>query len=299
MDAIANLCLRLVAAHLSPSMAARKRKAEEDLDLRSYDEDMSVSPLSSPSTSSCHLARPSKKVRNNEVTGRPLALPRLLETLDSDSLRSVLRTICERHPEIGQEVVVSAPRPSVASALGVLEQYQERLRQAFPFGGNTGSDYAYNRVRVQLSQLIDAITDFVPHYLPPNESQVTISLEFLDAVSNIVHQLPTWESSSHSHHKDNAYDEISRAWAMVISEASKRGGGFQLHNGEWDQKLNKHNEQSGGRMQAAVNALGSNLGWIGAGGPSNPNQNNDPTSVRSQLLSGTYGINLPVRVGPW
>lgn len=281
-------------------MSARKRKADDDLGPRSYDEDMSVSPLSSPAISARHLARPSKKIRNNEVTGRPLALPRLLETLDADSLRSVLQTICERHPQIGQEVVTSAPRPSVHAALGVLEQYQENLRQAFPFGGNTGSDYAYNRVRLQLSQLIDAITDFVPHYLPPNESQATLSLEFLDGVTAIVHQLPDWESANHRHHKDNAYDEIASAWALVISEASKRGGGFQLHNGEWDQKLRKHNQQSGGRMQAAVTALGSNLGWIGAGeSSSNPNSGNDPNSIRNQLFSGTYGSNLPVRVGPW
>lgn len=282
-------------------MSARKRKADDELDPRSLDEDMSVSPLSSPAISTRHIARPSKKIRNNEVIGRPLALPRLLETLDADSLRSVLQTICERHPEIGQEVVTSAPRPSVASTLGVLEQYQERLRQAFPFGGNTTNDYAYNRVRVQLGQLIDAITDFVPHYLPPNETQVTTSLEFLDSVTNIVHQLPDWESSSHNHHKDNAYDEISRAWARVISEASKRGGGIQLHNGEWDQKVQKHNAMSGGQMQAAVNALGSNLYCGGAGGSSNSNMNsnNDPNSIRNQLFSGTYGTNLPVRVGPW
>ncbi|KFX94216.1 hypothetical protein V490_04451 [Pseudogymnoascus sp. VKM F-3557] len=281
--------------HLSPRMSARKRKADDELDPRSLDEDMSVSPLSSPAISSRHIARPSKKIRNNEVIGRPLALPRLLETLDADSLRSVLQTICERHPEIGQEVVTSAPRPSVASTLGVLEQYQERLRQAFPFGGNTTNDYAYNRVRVQLGQLIDAITDFVPHYLPPNETQVTTSLEFLDSVTNIVHQLPDWESSSHNHHKDNAYDEISRAWARVISEASKRGGGIQLHNGEWDQKVQKHNAMSGGQMQAAVNALGSNLYCGGAGGASNSNMNsnNDPNSIRNQLFSGTYGTNLP------
>ncbi|KFY89787.1 hypothetical protein V500_05486 [Pseudogymnoascus sp. VKM F-4518 (FW-2643)] len=284
--------------HLSPRMSARKRKADDDLDPRSLDEDMSVSPLSSPAISSRNIARPSKKIRNNEVIGRPLALPRLLETLDADSLRNVLQTICERHPEIGQEVVTSAPRPSVASTLGVLEQYQERLRQAFPFGGNTGNDYAYNRVRVQLGQLIDAITDFVPHYLPPNETQVTTSLDFLDSVTNIVHQLPDWESSSHNHHKDNAYDEISRAWARVISEASKRGGGIQLHNGEWDQKLQKHNAMSGGQMQAAVNALGSNLYCGGAGGPSNSNMNssNDPNSIRNQLFSGTYGTNLPYLV---
>jgi protein Cut8 len=287
-------------------MTGRKRKADDDLDFErsstndgssgSFDENMSLSPMSSPAVATRVLARPSKKVRGNDISGRPLALPRLLETLDAQSLRNVLQKICESRPEIGREVVASAPRPSAASALDVLAQYQDKLRESFPFGGNGGSDYAYNRVKDALSALLDALTDFTPHYLPPNETQVTTSLAFLDGATKVIHELPDWESSSHKHHKDNAYDEISKAWALVIIEASKKGGGFQLHNGEWDQKVAKHNEQSGGRMQAVVNALGSNLGWMGAG-PST--ETRDPGSIRNQLFSGTYGSNFPVRVGPW
>jgi len=178
----------------------------------------------------------------------------------------------------------------------VLAQYQDKLREAFPFGGNSGSDYAYNRVRQALTNLIDALTDFTPHYLPPNESQTTTSLSYLDSATKVIHDLPDWDSQSHKHHKDNAYDEMSRAWALVITEASKRGGGFQLHTGGWDQRLNKHNEQSGGRMQAAVNALGSNLGWMGGNSGMG---SGDPGSIRNQLLSGTYGTSQPVRVGLW
>lgn len=286
-------------------MSGRKRKADDDTEfVRSssqdggFDDNMSLSPVASPATHPRFLPRPMKKLRGNDISGRPLALPRLLETLDAESLRSVLQTICERHPEIGSEVVSSAPRPSVTSALGVLSEYQDKLRSAFPFGGNGGSDYAYNRVRHSLTALIDALSDFTPHYLPPNESQVSTSLSFLDGATEVIHDLPDWESSSHKYHKDNAYDEISKAWALVISEASKKGGGFQLHNGEWDQKLAKHNARSGGRMQVAVNSLGSNLGWIGAGGGP-ATEGGDPRSIRAQLLSGTYGANLPVRVGPW
>jgi hypothetical protein len=83
-------------------MSSRKRKAEDD-------SEMSVSPSNSPKLPTRAIARASKKQRGNEVTGRPLALPRLLETLDAQSLRQVLQTICERHPDIGSEVVTSAP----------------------------------------------------------------------------------------------------------------------------------------------------------------------------------------------
>jgi hypothetical protein len=279
-------------------MSARKRKAEDNHERRSHDEDMSRSPQSSPSISSRPLARASKRLRNSEIRGRPLVLPRLLETLDADSLRNVLQAICNRHPDIGEEVVTTAPRPTVESALVVLNQYSDRLQQALPIGSNRANGYAFDRVQSQLRQLIDAIVDFVPHYLPPNEAQATSSLEFLEGVTNVIHNIPDWENPGHRYYKDNAYDEISKAWALVINEASKRGAGFQLHTGNWDRRLQQHNQQSGGKMQEAVNALGSNLGWMGSGGQPG-GSSNEGISVRDQLLSGTYGVGLPVHVGPW
>ncbi|KAG9245043.1 tethering factor for nuclear proteasome sts1 [Calycina marina] len=279
-----------IASPSQQTMSTRKRKADDD----GQDEHMHYSPTP---LNRVIAARPSKKVRGNEIAGRPLALPRLLESLDADSLRNVLQQICERRPDIGAEVISSAPRPSAADAVDVLQQYQEKLKAEFPFGGNQGSDYAYNRVRQALVDLINALADYTPHFLPPNESQITVSLAFLDSATKFVHELPEWDSQSHKYHKDNAYDEISGAWALVVSEASKRGGGFGFHSGGWDQKLTKHNEQSGGRMQVAVQALGSGIDWMGG----NPGGNaNDPQSIRNELFLGTYGIpNQSVRVGKW
>ncbi|OTB01170.1 hypothetical protein M426DRAFT_222808 [Hypoxylon sp. CI-4A] len=270
----------------------RKRKAEDDGD------EMSVSPTNSPAFQSRQLAaRPPKKIRSYEPAGRPLTLPRLLETLDVTQLRTVLQTICERQPEIGEEVVKSAPKPTVECALQVLKEYQDKLRGAFPYG-ESSSDYTYYRVKQPLLALIDAVTDFTHQYLPPMETSANVSLQFLDGATKVIHSLPDWESHSHRHHKENAYDEISKAWALVINEASKKGAGFQLHSGGWDQTLAKHNEQSGGRLGGAVSSMATNLGWVGGeqnnGGPSMPNNQN---SILDQLMAGNYGS--PVRVGPW
>ncbi|KAK4121408.1 Cut8-domain-containing protein [Parathielavia appendiculata] len=275
------------------TMASRKRKADDDND------EMSLSPVSSPATSSRQLARPSKKVRGgSDMAGRPLSLPRLLETLDKTQLRTVLQTICERHPDIGREVVTSAPRPSVASALQVLGEYQEKLRAAFPFG-QSSSDYTYFRVKQPLAALVDTISDFTPQFLPPVEQQTNISLQYLDAATKVIHELPDWESQQYRHHKDNAYDEISGAWALVITEAAKRGGGFVLHTGGWDQRIVKHNQQSGGKMEQAMNAMVTEVPWAGnnSNGPTSTSGLSDPNSIRNQLMNGTYGS--PVRVGPW
>ncbi|AEO63504.1 uncharacterized protein THITE_2108869 [Thermothielavioides terrestris NRRL 8126] len=277
-------------------MTSRKRKADDDHD------EMSVSPVNSPATSSRQLARPSKKVRGgSDIAGRHLSLPRLLETLDNAQLRTVLQKICERHADIGQEVVESAPRPSVASVLQVLGDYQEKLRAAVPFG-QSSSDYTYFRVKQPLAALVDAISDFTPQFLPPVEQQTNISLQYLDAATKVIHDLPEWESQQYRHHKDNAYDEISGAWALVITEAAKRGGGFALHTGGWDQRLAKHNQQSGGKLERAMGAMVTEVGWIGTGSnapPPPPSSSglSDPNSILNQLINGTYGS--PVRVGPW
>ncbi len=217
-------------------------------------------------------------------------------------MRNILKTICDRHPEIGAEVVATAPRPTVPSALRVLTTYESTLRESFPFGGRASSDYAYNRVRQPLANLLDALQDYTPHFLPPHEQQTATSLQYLDEATHIVHRLPEWDSFHHNRHKHEAYEEIAKAWALVIKEAAKRGGGIQLQYGGWDVKLSKHNETSGGRMDEAMVELRNSLGWMG--GPAGAGQgsssgSNDPASIRQQLLSGSYGANLPVRVGPW
>ncbi|KAH7025725.1 Cut8 six-helix bundle-domain-containing protein [Microdochium trichocladiopsis] len=272
------------------NMSSKKRKADDD-------EEMGTSPMSSPAIQNRQLSRPSKKIRSqNELAGRPLGLPRLLETLDASQLRTVLQTICERQPEIGEEVVRSAPRPTVACALSVLHEYQEKLREAFPYG-QSSSDYTYYRVKQPLVALLDALSDFVSQYLPPHETQTSVSLEFLDGATKIVHTLPDWESQAYRYHKENIYDELSRAWALVVNEASKKGAGFVLHSGGWDQILAKHNQESHGRLGAAINAMRSNVGWVGgsaSGGAPAPAAN---PSILDQLMAGNFGS--PVRVGPW
>ncbi|KAL8688344.1 MAG: hypothetical protein Q9218_005726 [Villophora microphyllina] len=278
--------------------AGRKRKAEDEEP--QADDRMSTSPSPSLHQRPLPAARITKRPRGG-TSGRPLALSRLLETLDADSLRDILQTVCQRHPGLGAEIEQTAPRPSVPSALAVLKQYESALEAAFPFGGNPSSDYAYNRVRPALTNLLEALADFTPHFLPPNEPQASQSLSYLDSATDFVHRLPEWRTFQHRLHKQSAYEEISKAWTLVIHEAAKRAGGIHIQYGGWDQKLTKHNQQSDGRLQEAVDEMSKHLGWMG--GQSSAQQHggraDDLSSVRQELLSGTYGSNLPVHVGPW
>lgn len=281
-------------------MSGRKRKAEEDL-ADAFRDQMSASPSPSPAPNRLFSLTPSrqaKKLRTN-ITGRPLSLPRLLETLDAGEMRGILRSICDRHPDIGNEIVTTAPRPTVQSALSILGSYQSSLRESFPYGDRPTSDYSYNRVKSALMNLLEALRDFTPSFLPPHQFQPTISLTYLDGATDLIHGLPEWDTTYHNRHKQDAYEEIARAWAVVLREAAKKGGGFQVQYGGWDQKLAKHSEASGGKMQEAMNELRNSIGWMGAGPPNAPSGGaSGEMSIREQLFSGTYGAN-PVHVGPW
>ena len=291
----------LTALPVMPT-STRKRKADDDL----QDEAMtrlSPSPSPGPATPSRQQflrTRPIKKPRTG-VSGGPLPLPRLLETLNTDQLRTVLQSICDQHPEIGSQIVSAAPKPTVTSALSVLTQYQASLRSAFPYGDRPSSDYAYNRVRQPLTELLEALRDYTPHFLPPHDTQPANSLEYLDGATHVIHQLPNWDSYQHNRHKQDAYEEIAQAWALVIREAAKKGGGIQLQFNGWDQKLARHNTESGGRMQLAVVELRSALGWMDGAATGRMPQDNqeDVLLIRQQLMAGSYGTASPIQVGPW
>lgn len=249
------------------------------------------------------IITPSRAIKRarTSVTGRPLALPRLLETLSAEEMRQVLRSICDRNPSIGTDIVNTAPRPSVESALNVLRSYQAALRESFPYGDRPTSEYAFNRVKSSLLALLEALNDFTPHFLPPNETQATTSLQYIDAATSVIHDLPNWESYAHDRYKHDAYDEISKSWACIIKEAAKRGGGIQLQVGGWDQKLARHDDLSGGRLKEAVSELRRSCGYIGQGMGTGVGEvdGQENMSIRDQLLNGSYGVQSPIQVGPW
>ncbi|KAK3722695.1 Tethering factor for nuclear proteasome sts1 [Vermiconidia calcicola] len=289
---------RLDPYNLQNMSGPRKRKASEEPD----DERMESPSPSVPNRTlpSSSTYRSIKRTRTGNATGRPLPLPRLLQTLSADEMRQLLQNVCDQHPELQQEIVTKAPRPSIESTLSVLSKYEDDFRAAFPLGNRPTSDYTYNRVRQHLLQLMDALRDFTPHFLPPQETQTALSFTYLDAVTNMIHRLPDWDTFQHQRYKNEAYDEIAKAWALVIREAAKRAGGFHLQFGGWDQKLVEHNQKSGGKMAEAVNELNAGLGFMQAGAaqPTVAGMSEERMNIRQQLFSGSFGQQQQLGVGP-
>ncbi|ETN46243.1 uncharacterized protein HMPREF1541_00427 [Cyphellophora europaea CBS 101466] len=285
---------RLSPTRSMPTQNPRKRKASPSPD---RDDEMTTSPGLSNARLPNALTPTSRKRVRADVIGRPLTVDRLLETLDKDSLRSVLSSLVNRNPNLKEEVVLLSPRPSIQSTLQVLRQYYNKLMDSFPLDPNPQSDYSYDRIRIHLHALLEALADFTPHFLPPNELQSSTSLEYLHGVTQIIHNLPDWDTPQYNISKQNAYEEISRAWVTVLKESGKRGGGMHLQYNGWEEKLRLHNEKSGGLLKDAYGELAGALGWLRTGHSGGTEQQN---SLRQQLFSGTYGLDQPsMRTGMW
>ncbi|KAK9362259.1 Cut8 six-helix bundle-domain-containing protein [Lipomyces starkeyi] len=217
--------------------------------------------LNSPHNSAHHHSA-SKRART-EIIGRPLPLSRQLESLSAQALKAIICSLADKHAYLVNEVSSMAPTPTVSSSLELLARHLDRISSAFPYKGDPAGDYAYIRVRPHITEFLDAVSDYTPHFLPPREQQVGNCLQFLDGVTSLVHRLPEWRADANNALKHAAYDELSRAWSLAVREALKRANGIVLEYGGWREKIAKHNESAAGRLQSAVDAVDQGLGNAG------------------------------------
>lgn len=189
-----------------------------------------------------------KRVRNLP-SGRPLPLSRLLNDLDKQGLQALLKTLCERHPGLSLEVYQHAPKPTVASALGLMTALQNKVQASFPFGGDSKGEYAYNRVLPHIRDLLEALMDYTPHFLPPNEAFLASTMAFLEGATTIISRLPDWHNPNHALLKREAFEEINGAWITAFREANRRN---QLGLFQYQEKLRRFNELSGDLLEGAL-----------------------------------------------
>lgn len=232
----------------------KRKRTPEDIDMEASSQSDVQPPkmqFSSPT--------PNKKIRSLPL-GRPLPLSRLLDDLDKEGLQELLKNLCERHPGLTNEVYKHAPKPSVSKALSTLAVLERRVQSSFPFGGETKGEYAYNRVLPHVKELLNALMDYVPHFLPPNEEHALETLAFLDGATTIISRLPDWNNPNHSLTKREAFEEINGAWILGIREASKKGAGVAA--APYLDQLRHRNDESGGQLASAVNFAMRELSWV-------------------------------------
>ncbi len=244
----------------SPSKKSSLKRKADDSEHRANSK-----PLHSYSVSKQHVRQPrvikksptnNKKQRtSNTIQGRPLPMSRLLNSLDKQTLASLLENICSTHPDISKQISALVPTPSVSSSLFILKQYVETIYANFPFKVDQHSDYAYIKVKPYLDDFYQALSDFTLNFLPPNESNPNITLAFLDGAVDALHKLPNWDEPALNCHKSLAYEELSNTMCLIIPDLVIKSGPMILITGDWENKLQRHDELSGNKFENVLQLI--------------------------------------------
>ncbi|KAG5361769.1 Tethering factor for nuclear proteasome STS1 [Yarrowia sp. C11] len=192
-----------------------------------------------------------------QLQSRPLPMSRLLSSLDQKTLVSLLEGICAQDDLVARQVMEVTPKPSVSSAIDTLSRALDQAFALFPYKGDHQNDYAFFRVRPALEEFLAELSDYLSHFLPPNETQVSNSFAFLDQATSLVHRMPQWSSAANNRLKEETYEHIDVAWALVCEEAAKRQRGSLAMSGvgNWLVRLEKHNELAGDRLKSSLHLL--------------------------------------------
>lgn len=204
-------------------------------------------------TNKHNISAPVKKSRSaTKIQGQQLPASRLVESLDHESLKTLLTNLITTHPEITDSVYKCSPRPSVESCIDILRAKAELIIAQLPYKVDIGSEYAYLRVKPYIDDFLHALSDYTLNFLSPVEVTPGVSLEFLDHATTLLHKLPHFNKPSNNYFSDLAYEQLGQTWVDSLKEFIKAGeddsGIYVLINQGWENKLRTHNEQSNGRL---------------------------------------------------
>nr|3Q5X_A Chain A, Protein cut8 [Schizosaccharomyces pombe] len=192
----------------------------------------------------------SKRARQLPV-GEQLPLSRLLQYSDKQQLFTILLQCVEKHPDLARDIRGILPAPSMDTCVETLRKLLINLNDSFPYGGDKRGDYAFNRIREKYMAVLHALNDMVPCYLPPYSTCFEKNITFLDAATNVVHELPEFHNPNHNVYKSQAYYELTGAWLVVLRQLEDRPVVPLLPLEE----LEEHNKTSQNRMEEALNYL--------------------------------------------
>ncbi|ODQ79912.1 hypothetical protein BABINDRAFT_176068 [Babjeviella inositovora NRRL Y-12698] len=202
-----------------------------------------------------------KKSRTPYVRGQQLPIHRLIEVMSKEDLQSMVMQIIHKRPELAQEVVDIAPKPSVTNSLTILSNKLTGILNSLPYKVDPSSNYAFLRIKPSLDDFYEALSDYTLSYLPPVEVNHIVTLEFLEAITSFLHKLPNWSNPEFNYSKLLAYEQISNTWLMIIRSFVEKASTnlMFLLNENYEAKISKHSELSQGKFDPVLEYLRSEI----------------------------------------
>ncbi|CDO58080.1 hypothetical protein DV451_000830 [Geotrichum candidum] len=184
-----------------------------------------------------------KRPKVQSLASKPLPISRIIETMDRISLENLVTTLCQHNPGLSNQISALTPAITVSSALECLRSKLETVFLGLPYKGDQQGDYAYLRVKPAIEDFLAAFADYLEHFLPPNESQLSNSLAFLDSATTLLWRLPVWNNAINNHSKKVMFEQLAQAWIVTFQEvAAASATGLGLGYEMWVQKLRMHHE---------------------------------------------------------
>lgn len=197
-----------------------------------------------------------KRSRQHTVPGEPLPVARLVELMLREELQRWVLGMVQNHPELAPEISAQAAKPSVATLLELLGAKLQAVLAALPYKVDPASDYAYVRVKPPLDEFYAACSEYTLLFLAPVESNPMTLLDFLEGITLLLHQLPTWSNPDFHYRRVLAYERIAHTWVLVLRACEERlPGKVLLLAAQLESQIQRHHERAPGVLQPVVELL--------------------------------------------
>lgn len=168
-------------------------------------------------TSSYSVSSIGKRSRTEKISGQRLPVSRLIEVLDHNSVKSLISDLLILHPEIENSISKIAKRPSKKESIKLLQSKLDDITSNLPYKYDLNSDYSYLRVKPFILEFLNTTSDFILNFIPPIESDITTSLNFLSTTTSLFNDLPPFSSSEFNYIKSTAYEQLANTWLLCLT----------------------------------------------------------------------------------
>lgn len=194
-------------------------------------------------------------------------LKRLLEPLDKSQLMDIISKIFEQNSQLEENMEEYLPKPSFQNVTQHLCQLEKQFFESFPYNKQgLGKDgYTFHRVRPQLMELKNCVTEYIEFFLQ-NEEHLDSVIHYLDWVTQLLYRLPDWEMEQHNKVKMDLFDRVVDGWKKVIDQSMQKIQEGKLFGHlvltDWYKSLLHHQQQTNGLFDQVVQQFQNKLGWL-------------------------------------
>lgn len=242
---------KCVPSRFAPQLRPNKRR---------YTNVPTITPTTAATISSDHIPESLrikkklnfKRVKNGDVSGKPLPVHRMIEIMDKQDMVDLLTRLVQEKPELN-ELIESSCKISlnVEKCISHLDTFlKERIISKLPFGVDFDSEYSFLRVEKNLIEFYQTLSDFILNYIPPAELNILNCLTFINDATHLLHKIPFFKINAYNmYHFTNIYEKLVASWWSILkfftsAEANKEFNVYKMSEFDIIQHLDTHSRMS-------------------------------------------------------